>query len=296
VKRPKLLVLGGSGQLGRAIRKHASAVRYTIAAPPSGVVDVRDAARLLAFVQDAAPQFVINCAAYTAVDRAESEPDAAFAINAAGAGNVARACASSGARLIHISTDFVFGGDNDRPYRENDTPAPINVYGASKLDGEQLVLEVLAQSCVLRVSWLFGDSSSSFVAKILERARRGEQLRVVDDQVGCPTSADGAADVLFRLIEAPRWLAGLYHYCGSPATTWCRFAQEIVREAAQSGVLRTAVPVVSIATSQLAAAARRPAYSVLDATRLTAQLGIDGDDWRARLPGALAMIDRSGGE
>lgn len=293
MNRPKLLVLGGSGQLGRAIQKHASAARYTIAAPPSAVADVRDPARLVEFVQDLAPQFVINCAAHTAVDRAESEPDLAFAINAAGAGNVARACANTGARLIQISTDFVFDGDHDRPYRETDAPSPINVYGASKLAGERRVIEELPESCVLRVSWLFGESSSSFVVKIVDRARRGEPLRVVDDQVGCPTSADGVADVLFRLMEAPRWLAGVYHYCGAPPVTWHRFAQEIVREAVKVGILRSAIPIVAIATSELAAAARRPAYSVLDATRLTSQLAVDEDDWRSRLPGALAMLIRS---
>jgi dTDP-4-dehydrorhamnose reductase len=244
-------------------------------------------------VQQAAPQFVINCTAYTAVDRAESEPELAYSINGAGAGNVARACAIAGARLIHVSTDYVFGGDAASPYRETDVPMPINVYGASKLRGERLVAESLPDACVLRVSWLFGHSSSSFVAKIFARARRGETLRVVDDQLGCPTSADGLADVLFRLIESPRWQSGVRHYCGAPPTTWFGFAEEIVRQAAAMGVLAP-VPIVGISSSELAAPARRPAYSVLDAGLLTSQLGVETDKWRDRLGKVLELIVRPG--
>ena len=201
-------MLGGSGQLGQAIARDPAANSFEIDSPSSAELDLRDASALSAHVDITRPDCVINCAAYTAVDRAESERDAAFATNAEGARNVAVACDRVGVYLIHISTDFVFDGQSDRPYRESDIATPINVYGESKLLGEQYVAATSPRSCVLRVSWLFGSSPTSFVAKILTRAQRQEPLRVVDDQVGCPTSAAGLAEVLLGIAggrRVPHW-------------------------------------------------------------------------------------------
>src|SRR5262249_31592493 len=157
----------------------------------------------------------------------------------------------------HVSTDYVFDGDADRPYREEDVANPINAYGESKLLGERYVTSIAPQSCILRVSWLFGSSPSSFVAKIVARAQRGEPLRVVDDQVGCPTSAAGLAEVLMRMARGPNPPEGLYHYCGQPATTWFGFATEIVRQACDCGVLASRAEVVPISSKEFGGATRR---------------------------------------
>ena len=284
MRRPKILVLGGSGQLGGAIAADPSASQFEIHAPASAQLDVRDSAALLAAIDAARPDYVINCAAYTAVDRAESERDLAFLINADGPRNVAEACNRSGAYLIHISTDYVFDGESDRPYRESDVARPINVYGESKLLGERLVATAAPESCVLRVSWLFGSSSNSFVAKILARAQRGEPLRVVNDEFGCPTAAAGVAEVLLRIVGRGMRPAGLFHYCGAPQTTRHGFATEIVRQAHGLGLLRSVVEVTSIASSELGGTTRRPKFSVLDMSRFEAEVGIGPDDWTARLP------------
>lgn len=287
MSRSKLLVLGGSGQLGQAIARDPAAKRYEIDSPPSAALDVCDASALSAYVEKTRPDCVINCAAYTAVDRAESERDAAFATNAEGARNVAVACDRLGVYLVHVSTDFVFDGQSHRPYRESDVAKPINVYGASKLLGEQFVAAKAQKSCILRVSWLFGAGPSSFVAKILARAQRHEALRVVDDQIGCPTSAAGVAQVLLRIAADRAHPSGLFHYCGQPQTTWFGFATEIVRRAYEFGVLPSAVEVTPITSEELGGTTRRPKYSVLDAAKIEGELGIERDSWIARLPEVL---------
>jgi dTDP-4-dehydrorhamnose reductase len=289
-----VLVLGGSGQLGQAIQKAAGALDVSIHAPTSREVDVRDSVGVSSLVDRVRPAHVINCAAYTSVDAAESQPDLAFAINSTGAQNVATACAASGARLIHVSTDYVFDGESRRPYRETDAVRPINVYGASKLLGEQHVLTDCPDAIVVRVSWLFGSSPSSFVGKILTRALSNEPLRVVNDQVGCPTSARGAAEVLLRLID-PRaqWLRGVFHYCELPATSWFGFAQEIVRQALDLGILALPVDVTPISSEELASRALRPKYSVLDSHKLNAEMKIDGGFWPSHLRAVMeAFVSR----
>lgn len=288
MSRPKVLVLGGSGQLGQAIARDPSASKYEVHAPPTAQVDVRDSATLLASIDAIRPDYVINCAAYTAVDRAESERDLAFLVNADGARHVAEACNRSGAYLIHISTDYVFDGASDRAYRESDAAMPLNVYGESKLLGEHYVAAAAPGSCVLRVSWLFGSSSSSFVAKILARAQRGEPLRVVDDEFGCPTAAAGVAGVLLQILGRGARPAGLFHYCGTPQTTRHGFATEIVRQAHEIGVLPSAVDVTPITSDALGGTTRRPKYSVLDTAKIAAELGIERDSWIDRLPQVLS--------
>ena len=283
-RRPRLLVLGGSGQLGQAIARDPAAPNFEIFAPRSKEIDVRDSTGLLAIISDIRPDSVINCAAFTAVDRAETERDLAFAINAEGARNVAAACARYATYLIHISTDYVFDGESERPYREDDVANPVNAYGESKLLGEQYVASAAPNSCIARVSWLFGSSPSSFVGKIVARAQRGEPLRVVNDQVGCPTAAAGLAAVLMSMIQEHDPPRGLFHYCGQPATTWFGFATEIVRQAYDSGVLESKVEVAPISSTDFGGSTRRPKYSVFDTTKIEARLPIERDHWVDRIP------------
>jgi dTDP-4-dehydrorhamnose reductase len=248
-------------------------------------LDITDRAQIAAALAAHAPDAVINAAAYTAVDRAETERDAAFAINATGAQVLAEACAARGARLVHVSTDYVFDGTADRPYREDDAPSPPGVYGASKLAGERAV--IAARGIVVRTSWLFSATGVNFVRTILRLATERSELRVVADQHGCPTFADDLADAALGLAAravAGAPLAPLYHACGDSSTTWHGFATAIVDAARQLRPL-ACERVAPISTAEYPTPARRPARSILDTTRIRA-LGIVPAPW----PVGLAIV------
>jgi len=264
----KLLVTGGSGQLGRALARTHAAVALDRAD-----LDITSPARIAAALDTHAPTVVINAAAYTAVDRAESERAHAFAVNAEGAAHVARACAARGISLVHVSTDYVFDGAARRPYREGDEASPVNAYGESKLAGERAVLA--EGGTVVRTAWLFGHGGPSFVHAIARAAREQPVLRVVDDQHGCPTFADHLAPVLIALAGR----GGIWHACGEPASRY-GLALAIVE------ALRARCEVVPVPTAAMPTPARRPLYSVLDVGRL-AQLGITLPSWRAGLSAVL---------
>lgn len=274
----KLLVTGGRGQLGRAlVTRGAVDVEIDICDPDA--VD-----RALA---DGAFTAVINAAAFTAVDRAQTERSRAYAINRDGAGIVARACAQRGVRMLHISTDYVFDGQATRPYCEDDPMAPLQVYGESKAEGEHAVHE--AGGHVVRTSWLFGMGGPSFVHSILARATSERVLRVVADQHGCPTFADDLADALLALAARPT-LAATYHFAGDGPTTWHGFACAIVDEARRHGPIACEA-IEAITTADYPTPARRPAYSVLDTSRARA-LGIVPPSWRDGLARVVAEAQR----
>jgi len=260
----KILVTGGRGQLGRSLATRARAAGHEVAAPD---VDELDITKPIALPSC---DLVINAAAYTAVDKAESERDAAFAVNRDGAAHLARACKERGVRLVHVSTDYVFDGTATRPYREDDPVAPQSVYGASKAEGERAVGAF--GGTVVRTSWLFAEGGPSFVHTILRLARERPSLRVVADQHGCPTYAGDLAQALLELAAAP---AGIYHYCNDGATTWHAFAEAIVGRA-----------VTPITTADYPTPAKRPAYSVLDTTKVRA-LGIIPPHWSIGLQRVL---------
>jgi len=264
-------VTGGRGQLGRSIVRRGAAQGHVVIAPGRDELDIGDPdalARALAMPAD----LVINAAAYTAVDRAEHDRARAFAVNAGGAANVAHACAERRVRLVHVSTDHVFDGLATRPYREDDPIAPVNVYGASKAEGECAVRE--AGGTIVRTSWLL----SSFAAKIVQLAMELSTVRVVDDQHGCPTLPDDLADALIALRDvAP----DTYHFCNAGPTSRHELALAIVEVARQTRVLRCE-DVEPIATADAPSPARRPAYALLDTTRVRAA-GIATPPWRDRI-------------
>ncbi len=284
----KLLVFGASGQVGTAVLFHAR----TWAEPaPRARADITDAAAVRAWLAQRAPDAVVNCAAYTAVDAAESHHELAYAVNADGAGHVARACAERGIPLVHVSTDYVFDGTSRVPYREDDPLAPLGVYGASKAAGEQQVHA--AGGIVVRTSWVFSDCKPSFVRTIIRAAIDRPALRVVDDQIGCPTFADDLGAALVALAE--RALRGddldaTYHACNAEPVTWCGFARAIVDEARKHREL-ACTDVAAITTADYPTAAKRPAYSVLDTSRLR-RIGIALPSWRAGLAVAAEAIAR----
>lgn len=276
----RLLVTGGRGQLGRALVRVGLVRGYEVAAPGADELDITSPIQIHDALVRIRPALVINAAAYTGVDRAETERPRAFAVNADGVGLLARACAAYEIPMIQVSTDHVFGGTATRPYREDDPPRPVNVYGASKLAGERAVLG--EGGIVVRTAWLFGDGGPSFVHAIAHAARTQPSLRVVDDQVGCPTWADDLAGVLLALGDGGEW-GTIYHACGEGAVSRYAFARAIVDE------LDARCEVIPVATSELAAAARRPAYAVLDTSRL-ASLGIVLPPWRGGLREVIARM------
>jgi dTDP-4-dehydrorhamnose reductase len=268
-----VLVTGGKGQLGRAlVRRGAHGVDID-------ELDICDAAAVAARI--AGYDVVINAAAYTAVDKAESEPERAFAVNATGAGNVAAACRDRAIRCVHVSTDYVFAGTASQPYREDDPICPIGVYGESKARGEALVRD--AGGTIVRTSWLFGAGGPSFVHTIVRVAKERPVLRVVADQHGCPTWTDDLADALLVLARAP---VDTYHFCNSEPTTWHGFATAVV-ELARRYTPIACERIDAITTAEYPLPARRPAYSVLGTSRLSA-FGIAPRTWRVGLAEMLA--------
>jgi dTDP-4-dehydrorhamnose reductase len=274
-----LMILGGQGQVGAALAALAARRGITAAVLGRAACDIADAQQVARAVKGAA--LVVSCAAYTAVDRAESEAEAAYRVNAAGAEHVAAACAAADMPLIQLSTDYVFGGETDRPWREDDPPLPLSVYGRSKLAGEVAVRARLARHVILRTSWVFSTRGHNFVRTVLRLAQTQRELRIVDDQIGGPTAAADVAEAVLTIAAAALrpgfdgW--GTYHFSGTPAVSWCGLARAIV--AATGGT----VPVEPIATRDYPTPARRPAMSVLDCTRIAAVFGIAQPDWRPAL-------------
>jgi dTDP-4-dehydrorhamnose reductase len=276
----KVLVAGRSGQLAQALLR-----RLPCVALDRTELDVTDAASVAAAVAAHSPDVLVNASAYTAVDRAEEERDAAFALNELGPRNLARAAEARGIPLIHVSTDYVFGGEGRRPWREDDPTAPQGVYAASKLAGEGAVRAETARHVILRTSWLFSAMGKNFLRTMLDLARTRPELKIVDDQTGCPTAADDLARVIAVLIFASGPY-GTYHYCGAGPATWFGFAQAIF--ACSRGPKPRLVP---ISTTQFAAPAARPAYSVLDTGKIARDYGVEQRPWREGLETAMRELE-----
>lgn len=293
-----ILVFGAAGQLGSDLLSAQRLDGLRMVGVNSADGDITDAAAVARCFAQHRPALVINAAAYTAVDRAESEPARAFAVNAEGPAHIAAACTQADIPLFHISTDYVYDGSKATPWRCEDATAPLGVYGASKLAGENAVRAVCARHLILRTSWVFGQHGNNFVRTMLRLAATREQLRVVADQRGCPTHTGDLATVLLALAQrhcdgaSLPW--GTWHYCGAPTTTWADFARVIVDEALAVGLLTRRTPVQSIATRDYPLPAPRPLNSVLDMTATTQALGIVASDWRVGLRRVLAGWRREG--
>jgi dTDP-4-dehydrorhamnose reductase len=286
----RVMVTGAGGMTGGEVSERARRAGWETCALSRDDTDITNAAAVDAAGDDFRPGVIINCAAYTAVDRAESEPEIAAAINGDGARNVARTSAAMGIPLIHLSTDYVFSGEARVPYAPDSKPDPIGVYGKTKLAGETAVMEETANHVIVRTSWVFNHRGSNFVRTILRLAAERDELRVVDDQIGRPTSAADLADALLAVAGAAlenRDVNGIYHFANAGETSWFGFAQAIVEEAGA----RTRSPrVIPISTREFPTAARRPAYSVLDTSSFTERFGVTPRPWRAALRETLALI------
>ncbi len=283
----KLLVIGAHGQLAQALAERAGP-QATLSFVGRPALDLADAASVAALAARDRPDAIINTAAYTAVDRAESEREAAFAVNATGVAALGDLAAAWGVPLIHVSTDYVFAGDSATPYREEDGCAPIGVYGASKLAGEQALAASGADYAIVRTAWLYGPAGQNFVRTMLRLARDRDVIRVVDDQIGSPTSALDLGDALLGM--AARWPEGgvrrIYHAVNGGRASWADLATELFTLARAHGL--PAAEVERIPTSAYPTPARRPAFSLLDTARIGRDFGITLRDWRTALK---AMID-----
>jgi dTDP-4-dehydrorhamnose reductase len=287
-------VVGRSGQLARAL------VRCRAEGGPSIVplgrpdLDITKPHSVMHAIEDLHPQVVVNAAAYTDVDKAESEPDAAFEVNAHGPAMLAETCKGLDIPLVHVSSDYVFDGTKRAPYSEDDVMTPISVYGASKAAGEAAIRVSHPKHLILRTSWVYGPEGHNFVRAMLRLAQSHDEIGVVDDQIGSPTSADDLARIILGLV--PRMIGrradmawGTYHCSGSGAASRYGFAREIFRLSAAAG--HRVPKLLPILSSEYPTPARRPAYSVLDNSKIGRVLGIASRPWQASLADCMHMLE-----
>ena len=284
---PRILITGGSGQVGHCLKAQLEGCAE-LSVPDSTALNIADRRSVRQTVETFRPDYIINAAAYTAVDKAESDAERAFAVNREGARHLAEAAEAASAAMLHISTDYVFDGAGSAPYDEAAQTAPQNIYGASKLAGEQAVLAACRRAVVMRTSWVFGAHGQNFVKTMLRLGRERDSLGIVADQYGAPTAAADIAAALITIVRrhTPEQLAeraGIYHYCGSPYASWFEFAETIFAEAAAQGVLAKIPAVKPIATADYPTPAKRPADSRLDCGKIRAVFGIGPCDWHSAL-------------
>ena len=293
--KPLVLVTGCLGQLGRAIQQHwyasQMAVSYELLPVDIDQLDLTDTDDLLAYLDQLQPTIIINTAAFTHVDEAENNREAAYAVNAEAVLSLAKWCRVSGCKLIQISTDFVFDGATTAPYSTDAQTNPLSVYGASKLAGENHVLDLLPLTgYVVRTSWLYSEYGSNFVKTMLRLMRQTSELKVVNDQIGSPTSVHTLTHFLYELIHTGA-KPGIYHWCDGGEISWFHFAQEIYQQGKAEGLLEREVAVQPIAGADYPTPATRPAYSVLDrGSSLTIIVGT-AKTWQAAL--RLVLINMS---
>lgn len=282
----RILMTGSNGQVGRELRTTLAPMGNVLALDRGGL-DLANPDAIRSTVRDHKPDLIINAAAYTAVDRAESDAAAAMAVNGIAPGVLAEEAKRLNALLVHYSTDYVFDGTKATPYTEHDTPNPLSVYGRTKLAGEQAICAVGPAHYILRTSWVYAAEGKNFLNTILRLACEREELHIVDDQTGAPTWARAIAAMTTRLLAAGRWGGadphyGLYHLTATGAVTWFGFAQAILAEAGQRLDMKPP-RLIPITTSEYPLPARRPANSRLDATRLTTTFGIKPASWQQML-------------
>ena len=285
----RVLIVGARGQLGQELQATAPQ-RHQVHAIARPELDLNDREGIEKTVRELAPDVTVNAAAYTAVDRAEGERQAAFAVNATGAGWLAESVSRHGGRLIHVSTDFVFAGDSDRAYRPQDQPAPLSVYAQSKYEGEILVRQAAGdRSLIVRTSWVYSRFGSNFVKTMLGLLCEREIVEVVADQHGSPTWAKRLARVLWEFVGRPD-LTGIFHWTDSGTTSWYELALAIQEEASALGLLERSASLKPVRTEDFGARAPRPSHSALDCRETLGALEVEPWHWRRSLREMLAEL------
>ncbi|ASK27948.1 dTDP-4-dehydrorhamnose reductase [Neisseria chenwenguii] len=286
----RILLTGSKGQLARCFRDRLPD-SWELIATDSASLDITDQDAVQTMVQNFQPDAIVNTAAYTAVDKAESDDKAAFAVNAAAVRNLAAAAAAAQARFIHVSTDYVFDGKGKTPYRESDPVNPQSVYGKSKAAGELLALAEYTETVVIRTSWLFSEYGNNFVKTMMRLAGERDTLSVVADQTGTPTYAGDLADAVIAVLRSPEPLRGIFHYAGGESATWCEFAQTVFQTAAKQIDGFKSPEVKGITTAEYPAPAPRPQYSILDCRKIESVAGACPSDWRKALADIITKLD-----
>jgi dTDP-4-dehydrorhamnose reductase len=279
--RVRVLILGGDGQIARATYA-AAPVQHQVTTMNRAQLDIRDATDVSRLFQEMHPDWIVNGAAYTAVDLAEDHPAEAIAINDTAVGVLVKAAEQAGSRLLHLSTDYVFDGKGNQAYRPGDRPNPLGVYGVSKLAGEQQVLHAAADGIVLRTSWVYASEGSNFVLTMLRLMREKSEIRVVSDQLGAPTWARSVAAAIWGLIDASV-PGGVYHWNDLGVASWYDFAVAIQEEALARQLLSRGIPILPIQTAEYASRAKRPGFSVLNSETTRSLTNITARHWRHNL-------------
>lgn len=290
-------ILGSKGMLGREVcLKFQSEGVQTVETDTE--VDITEFAALKAFADSITEQvkWIINCSAYTAVDKAEEEAEKAFAVNARGAGNIAEIAGTIGSKLVHISTDYVFDGTAERPYSEDDPVAPLGVYGRSKEAGEKMIREKLHQHYILRTSWLYGRYGKNFVSTMLKLFDEKDRINVVADQRGTPTLAVDLASFIYTVVAANTESYGTYHCSGEGETTWYGFSREIYRQAREMGLVTGECKINPVSTEEFPSRAQRPTYSVFNKVKVKSVFDISFPRWEASLERFLRNIQEGNTE
>lgn len=288
-----IIVTGNKGMLGLDLVPRLEKAGFQVMGVDIGELDITRLEDIQHCFESVKPHMAINCAAYTAVDQAESEPDSAFAVNRDGPANLARACKDMGVPLIHISTDYVFDGNGDTPYREDDPVNPIGVYGKSKWEGEEAVRACLIEHLIIRTAWLYGVYGKNFVKTMLKLSCEKEEFTVVSDQKGCPTWSGDLAYALVQMAKIVQenkdqvpW--GTYHFCGQGSTSWHEFACAILEEASKRGE-NSGSRILPIATCDYPTPAKRPMWSIMDCSKIRNAFDIHPLYWK---DGLLKMLER----
>ncbi|MCG7853422.1 MAG: dTDP-4-dehydrorhamnose reductase [Methanosarcinaceae archaeon] len=289
----KVVVTGNKGMLGRDLVERLWDAGFDLIGVDVGELDITRLDNVLDCLRSFDPDLVINCAAYTAVDKAESESELAFSVNKNGPANLSSACKKIKIPFIHISTDYVFNGIAKRPYREDDPVSPLGAYGRSKWEGEEAVRSLLEQHIIMRTSWLYGVYGNNFVKTILRLSNEKEEIRVVADQKGCPTWTGDLSDALVTLVQRidkgsneVSW--GTYHFCGAGNTSWYELALAIVKEASRRSSLKV-LRVLPIPTPDYPTPAKRPMWSVMDCSKIQDTFDIKPKKWEKSL---TIMLDK----
>lgn len=274
----RILVTGANGQLGKELQDiELQHPQFKFFFVDKQTLDITEREKVYKAFREIKPAYVVNCAAFTAVDKAETEADTALLVNRVAVANLAAACAETGAGFLHISTDYVFDGTSKSPLTEDQAPNPVNAYGKSKLEGEQKVVEINKAAIIIRTSWLYSSFGNNFVKTMLRLMASRPEVSVVADQWGSPTYAADLAAALMQIIESGKWIPGVYHFSNDGVLTWFDFASEIKRLAGAQCFIR------AITTDQYPTPAKRPQYSVMDKTKMQRTFGIEIKDWKESL-------------
>ena len=287
VMKQKILVTGSNGQLGKEVKKiESSFPQFDFTFLSKEDLPIHHFEMVRNYFNVYHPQYLINCAAYTAVDKAEQERDRAFQINGEAVGVMAAICKENHTKFIHISTDYIFDGTATVPYKEDSPTNPQSVYGASKLEGEKQALQFNPDSLIIRTSWVYSEYEKNFVKTMLKLLSEKEEISVVNDQVGSPTYAADLAEVILQIISSQNWQSGIYNYSNEGIINWYDFAIAIKE------LMGSNCRINPISTSQYPTPAKRPAYSVLDNSKIQKAFGIELKDWKKSLSACFANLKR----